>query len=407
MMSNLGKIKSIELRGKHIAIGQITFTSLRAFHMLEHDGVHVDMFFDRNYVLQHEKYINTPIFPWSHFFDTYVIVTTKARYEELTAFLMDAYGYNNDHIILLENIEFDSNDINVKDAYDWEWIYRNVANASDGFRYFKLQLFESMFPEKSAYNPYLDVLINNKCTLNCKECFTQMPYYKKEQRKNYNMDATIEDIDHILDAVDYIKTFQIFGGEPLLHPELHKIIQFINSPKAQSKIACANIITNGTLTFSAESIKALKENPLFWNIRISPYGELSRKQYELFSQLNDAGVSFKPELVTGWKKFARLLNPKLSTNEQIIEHCKGCECLATYYINGFVYRCVGTAGLTVLKRVPYDEKNAFDCSKPFTKQELQNFTQAISPAMAYCSGFTDNIPIAEQAEGEIPYKRYE
>ena len=119
-----------------------------------------------------------------------------------------------------------------------------------------------------------------------------------------------------------------------MHPELHKIIQFINSPKAQSKIAHANIITNGTLTFSAESIKALKENPLFWNIRISPYGELSRKQYELFSQLNDAGVSFKPELVTDWKKFARLLNPKLSTDEQIIEHCKGCECVATYYING-------------------------------------------------------------------------
>ena len=80
---------------------------------------------------------------------------------------MDAYGYNNDHIILLENIEFDCNDIHVKDAYDWKWIYRNVANASEGFRYFKLQLFESMFPEKSAYNPYLSVLINNKCTLNC------------------------------------------------------------------------------------------------------------------------------------------------------------------------------------------------------------------------------------------------
>lgn len=80
---NHTKIKSYELIGKRVAIGQITFTSIKTYHMLKKEGVDVAMFFDRDYRLQHIKYRNTPIFPWSNFHDTYVILTISSRYSEL------------------------------------------------------------------------------------------------------------------------------------------------------------------------------------------------------------------------------------------------------------------------------------------------------------------------------------
>lgn len=38
-------MKSSELIGKRICIGQITFTSIKAFHMFKRDGIDIAMFF--------------------------------------------------------------------------------------------------------------------------------------------------------------------------------------------------------------------------------------------------------------------------------------------------------------------------------------------------------------------------
>ena len=115
---NHTKIKSYELIGKRVAIGQITFTTIKTYHMLKKDGVDVAMFFDRDYRLQHTKYRNTPIFPWSNFHDTYVILTISSRYSELKKMLIESCGYSEDRIILLDDILFECSESDVSNEYD-------------------------------------------------------------------------------------------------------------------------------------------------------------------------------------------------------------------------------------------------------------------------------------------------
>lgn len=413
-------MKSSELIGKRICIGQITFTSIKAFHMLKCDGIDIAMFFDKDYRMQHQEYNGTPIFPWSNFYDTYVILTTPSRYVELKKMLMEICGYSEDKILLLEDISFTCSESDVTDAYDWEWLARNTNHVSDAFLSYRLNLLQSSRDQSvDLVSPWLAVDVNNKCTLNCEYCYTQMPYYRAEERKNYDIEEVIAKLDELLDFIDYIPYLWILGGEPLLHPQLHKLISFLNSKKAQDKVVFADILTNGTLLLSNETIRAIKENPFFWRISVSPYGVHSKKQYELFTQLNKAGIPYYSRYMTYWQKFGQIVEPK-STDEAFIRRkCKNCICKNLHLANGKLYPCPVLVHFVALNRIPYDERNAFDLSKHYTKEDLRNFIHNYSPGMAYCNGnhqvriknnemdewCGEKVPVAEQAKGILPCKR--
>ena len=427
------KIKSSELKGKKIAIGQVTFTSIQAYHMLKQDGVDVMMFFDKDYRLQHKKYKDTPIFPWANFYDAYVILTIPYRYEELKKMLIELCGYSEDRILFLDDILLDCTESDVCDSYDWPWLTENLNNMSfihyRKYRLEKQNNNEIVDYRKISYEendclitPLLSVDVNNKCTLNCEYCYTQMPYYKPEEKMNYDMDEIIIRLDEFLDVVDYIPRLWILGGEPLLHPELHKLVSFLNGKKAQDKVAYADILTNGTILLSSEVIAALQENPLFWRVSVSPYGVHSGKQYEVFSQLNEAGIPYFSRYMVYWQKFGQVIEPESTSEEYIRDKCENCICRNLHLANGKLYQCPVLVHYVQLRRIPYDERNSFDCSKPYTKEDIRNYLRQCSPGMAYCSGNHQvrlqsedemdqwggaMVPVAGQAPGILSYKRYD
>lgn len=416
------KIKSSELTGKRVAIGQITFTSIRTYHMLKKDGVDVAMFFDRDYRLQHTRYKGTPIFPWSNFHDAYVILTISTRYNELKKMLIESCGYPEDRILLLDDILFNCSGNDVSNEYDWDWFKKNLNNVSDAYLTYRYSVMQKQRVPEGIPLRNLMVDVNNRCTLNCRYCYTQMPYYRAEEKRNYDMDEIIENLDHLLDVVNFIPYLSIFGGEPLLHPKLHKLISFLNSRKAQERVVCANITTNGTLLLSDEVVEAIKENTLFWRVGVSPYGIHSKKQYELFSQLNEAGIPYYSKYMVYWQITGQTIEPETVDMESIREKCEKCVCRDLHFLNGKLYQCTVLAHFEALHRVPHDNRNSFDCRKSYTKEDLRDFLQSYSPGMAYCSGnhqvyLRDEsemdkcggkmVPVAEQTEGVLPYKRYE
>ncbi|MFG6327699.1 MAG: radical SAM protein [Lachnospiraceae bacterium] len=420
-------MKSTELRGKKIAIGQITFTSIKTYHMLKQDGIEVSMFFDRDYRMQHRKYKNTPIFPWANFHDVYVILTSQNRYNELKKMLVNSCGYPEEQIILLDNIEFECSELDVSGEYDWTWLKNNVQDVSDAFIHYKSRILQKRLMDKNIPTSDLAVIgaaigINNRCTLNCEYCAAQMPYYTPGEKRDYDIDNTIEKFDRFLDYMDYIPYLSILGGEPLLHPQLHKLVHYLNGKKAQEKIVHTDILTNGTLLLSDELIEAIKENPFFWKISVSPYGVHSKKQYELFKQLNEAGVPYYSRYMVYWQKFGQVTEPEDTGEEYIKNKCEHCACRVLQFEDGKIYRCQILPHFDLLRRIPYDERNFIDCSKPYGKKELLDFLRSYSPGMAYCNGnhqtFLQNenekdafggdmIPVAEQAKGILPCKRYE
>ena len=416
-------MKSSELIGKKVALGQVTFTSINAWHMLKRDGVDVMTFFDKDYRLQHKQYKGTPIFPWANFHDLYIILTIPHRYEELKEMLVRTCGYSPDRILRLEDISFSCTEADVRDEYDWNWLAENTTNVADAY----ISSRQHMFRQKNSSDgmlitPYMAIDVNNRCTLNCEYCYTQMPYYQAEEKRDYDMDCIIDCFDSFLDKVDYIPYLWILGGEPLLHPRLHELIAFLNGKKAQEKVAHTDILTNGTLLFSDEAIRNIRQNPFFWRISISPYGIHSTRQLELFSQLNIAGIPYYSRYMVYWQKFGRVKEPETLEEESIRKKCEHCCCLNIHLTEGKLYRCPVLAHFVLLHKIPHNEKNAFDCSKPYTRAQLYDYLEHYAPGMAYCNANHqvyiqqkeemdawggEMIPVASQAKGILPYKRYE
>lgn len=108
------------------------------------------------------------------------------------------------------------------------------------------------FQRPPATLPILLLWITDKCNLNCRMCGDQ--WRSKPQRPRLSLD----EISGIIMAAGRLKTMiiSITGGEPLLHPDIDKILGNI----ANQGIA-ANLCTNGTL-LTHERIKSLAGSTL-------------------------------------------------------------------------------------------------------------------------------------------------
>ena len=104
---------------------------------------------------------------------------------------------------------------------EWYWKYRNMNCIME-----------------------LHMAITMKCSLKCKNCNMFVPYYKEDV--TYSKENIKSEIDTLFKKVDYIFSFTLLGGEPLLHPDWAEIVHYLS--KAYSdRIGIIKIITNGTI----------------------------------------------------------------------------------------------------------------------------------------------------------------
>ena len=68
----------------------------------------------------------------------------------------------------------------------------------------------------------VDIVISEKCTLNCKDCSNLMQYYKKPQNSEINL--LFKSIERIMECIDNLDEFRVLGGDPFMNKELYKII---------------------------------------------------------------------------------------------------------------------------------------------------------------------------------------
>ena len=110
--------------------------------------------------------------------------------------------------------------------------------------------------KKRPYPFYVNLVINSQCNLRCAYCFGK--YSSREQRY-----WPFQKLKILIDELYKKGTRYILvqGGEPLLHPEIRQILQYL----IKKKIVCA-IVSNGTLP---EKIKEIKEIAYLDNICFS------------------------------------------------------------------------------------------------------------------------------------------
>lgn len=163
-------------------------------------------------------------------------------------------------------------------------------NVSDPWIIDKTALFYSFYHGEIFNNSGVIIramcsIITNLCTLRCIGCSTMTPLVIPEMKKNFEVDDLINDAERLSNIADAISCFEIMGGETLLHNDLDRYIYGVRKIK---NIYLISIVTNGTLIPSVKILKAMKECDVI--VRISDYGDISRKKYELVETLNEWGI---------------------------------------------------------------------------------------------------------------------
>lgn len=203
--------------------------------------------------------------------------------------------------------------------------------------------------------------ITTRCSLNCKNCSIFVPYYEKQC--DFTKESIFSRIDKLVETFDLINLISIIGGEPLLHPDLFEIVDYISQKK---KINHIFIVTNGTILPNKNELINLNKDKV--HFECSNYGILSKKEEELLLLLEETGVAVvnrNKNIGTSW--FEMLPNIYHGYSEeklqQSFDRCISRNC--TSIVNGKLSRCVVGAYLEELKTLPpevYEYVDLFDDS---------------------------------------------
>lgn len=199
----------------------------------------VKVIIDNNPKFKGKKYKNIPIYTLEEFkhhgYEYKIIVTTNANV------------YENIKISLKETGLREYKDFCRLEEFLTEWYWKNRDEVV------LTQVFSS---------------VTSRCTFNCKHCNMLMPYFNSCNHYDYTAGDILEDLDSFFDIVDYLASYFVIGGEPLLNKDLSSILESVYD-KYGSKIGYMQIISNGSVIPDEELIRVIKKCNI--HVRLSDY----------------------------------------------------------------------------------------------------------------------------------------
>lgn len=250
--------------------------------------------------------------------------------------------------------------------------------------------------------------ITTACTLKCRDCSMFIPYVKKPCI--YPSDEIMKDFMRVLSVLGHIRIVNFYGGEPLLHPDLAKMIQ---SLKADKRIDRISFITNGTIVPNSELIEVLKNEPRIM-VRISDYGKISTKLDELTAILDDNGIAYEIANYTYWDAPSTIgvCNESEAQLRRKFIMCTSCNVL--FILNRKAYLCSTGSAVGNMDVFPPSKTNCIQIEEYDGRDEdlfakdLKEFIGRPKKGMyldacKYCSGghcvqFENKLPVAVQTD---------
>lgn len=208
------------------------------------------------------------------------------------------------------------------------------------------------FSYEEGILPHLGILLTTACNLNCKDCADLIPYravtrYKKEE--------VIQDLDKVLESVDYIKEVLLIGGEVFLYKELDDILDYC---KEQKKIGTIILTTNGTIIPDTYILNSLKHNKVI--LRISGYNDtVAPQRKELLKVISSYGIQCQNLDGMIWYNVGKN-NFRNRSKEQLFEIFQSCGMSSCVCMNnkGEIFFCSRqmAANETNFYPTPYEEE---------------------------------------------------
>ena len=282
----------------------------------------------------------------------------------------------------------------------------NTTGDTDDFVEYTLKAVElchkNYLSNNKKFLHSVDIVISEKCSLNCKDCSNLMQYYKNAQNINYEM--ITEDFEKLSKKMDHIFEVRLIGGEPFMNKDIYRIIDYFLDNK---KITNLVVYTNATIPLKAELMKKFSTPKLVFSI--TDYGNLSKNTQKVIDVLKLENIPYRSMPPNNWTDSAVIKDQK-RTEEGMIDIFKRC-CGKNLFtiMYGKIYRCPFVSNAERLHAIPYDKKNGV--SLDASLEEIINYTNEIKyiPACNFCNGRSHDAPEiipAIQAKGKLPYKKY-
>ncbi len=241
--------------------------------------------------------------------------------------------------------------------------------------------------------------VTTACTFNCQYCNMLMPYYK--ETKAYSCEMLCKDADMFFTLVDYVTSFVIIGGEPLIYKNLCSYLEYLGN-RYGSRIANIQLITNGSILPSKELLNIVQKYNI--EIRISdytltmPYESRLKKFVDMLENNQIKYIVFKQE---EWLDFG-FPHEKISmgeTKEELREHMLNCHGMCHWLHNGKYYYCssawsANECGIFELQEGDYlrlDElvKTPLEGKEALLKFHIGELQHGYMSLCKYCRGFGD------------------
>jgi hypothetical protein len=244
----------------------------------------------------------------------------------------------------------------------------------------------------------LNIVVTERCTLNCRHCSSLMPFYKKP--RDCDTALLLKSIERILTCVDFIYHMEVLGGEPLLYENLPDVMKTLTQT---DRILQIDVITNGTMLPDKRLLPYLRQDNIC--VVVNDYVGLSTKLNTLLVLLNDAGVKSRVNKHWTWADLGGFM-PRNRTEPQLsvlFQKCNFNSCAEL--LHGELHRCPRSSHGTNIGVVPcYDDDYINVLNDNFPVAELKerirylfedkNFIRTCD----YCDGNTSASLMLQPAE---------
>jgi len=249
--------------------------------------------------------------------------------------------------------------------------------------------------EKRLVLPRVCFIVTTRCTLKCDKCLAHVPDLGSQ--RDVPMDEMLADIRAFLSCVDFVYSLCIGGGEPLLHPDLDKIIRFCAD---SGKIGNIVVSTNGTIIPDEKILAAMQDAKVRVNLSEYP-ASLQPNLERIKAVLDEYGIYHFviPAANNFWIDSDSFGPLKEGSPAQ---RFSDCFCRLYYvYLAGRLHPCCQSAFLTFDGRIQAcegDYINVRNVSPATFREQIKALrTKESIAACAYCMGSNYKSPIVPPA----------
>ena len=182
-----------------------------------------------------------------------------------------------------------------------------------------------------------DIMLTEKCTLNCTFCNMYMPHFK--EAKHRSLESIKSDLDLFFKTIDYVSIFHLVGGEPFMYPYVYEAIEHVGK-NYRNKIGRLLITTNGTLTPKENTMQLLKKYKVL--VSISDYTDEIRYNRRLENTVNllkENKIEHFVRKDISWNDFGHPEIEKFKETEEVKKHFQKCTAPYKGLNNGKYFYC--------------------------------------------------------------------